>query len=98
MTVKDSVDESADNVTCQCAEHFRKTLMTGQVDKPYMEHYAEIHEKCDGAGNYEKLQCINATCFCVDEKTGRPLMEKVATYGALLTLPCCKFNTVNTNN
>ena len=91
LTVKDSADGSSENVTCECAENFRKTLMTGIVNRDYMEHYSQIHAKCDSAGNYEKLQCINSTCFCVDEKTGRPLMEKVAIYGALLTLPCCKF-------
>ena len=92
LTVKDSVDGGSENVTCECAEQFRKTLDRGSLDRPYMEHYAQIHAKCDSAGNYEVLQCINATCFCVDEKTGKPMMEKAAIYGALLTLPCCKLD------
>jgi len=57
-----------------------------------MEHYSQIHSKCDSSGNFEPLQCINSTCFCVDEKTGKPTNEKAVIYGALYTLPCCQFD------
>ena len=94
LTLKDSYDTSAENMTCECTEQFRQKLSTANLNKDriQMEHFAQVHSKCDGTGNFEKLQCINATCFCVDEKTGRPTMDRVATYGALSTLPCCKLN------
>ena len=91
MTVKDSPTESAENMTCQCAKMFQDKLVTGRVDRDYMEHYAEVHQKCDSSGNFEPLQCINQTCFCVDVKTGRPKFDQVAIYGALSALPCCTF-------
>ena len=70
---------------------FQDKLVTGRVDRDYMEHYAEVHQKCDSSGNFEPLQCINQTCFCVDVKTGRPKFDQVAIYGALSALPCCTF-------
>ena len=90
MTVKDSTTESAQNVSCKCADHFHTTLELHRNDKQNMQHYAQVHQKCDTAGNFEKLQCINQTCFCVDEKTGKPEFDHVAMFGALSTLPCCK--------
>ena len=89
MTVKDSATESAENVTCQCSQYFHERLVKGRVDKDYMEFHAQVHQKCDSSGNFEPLQCINQTCFCVDVKTGKPEFGHVAMYGALSTLPCC---------
>jgi hypothetical protein len=85
-------------VTCNCAQFFYNKLVTGKgskskvdVDQENMVHYSQIHSKCDSSGDFERLQCINSTCFCVDAKTGKPTPEKAAIYGALSTLSCCEF-------
>ncbi|XP_054169311.1 uncharacterized protein LOC128966487, partial [Oppia nitens] len=101
-----SLRSSAENITCQCAQHFYEKFTYDpsrnkqyDVDLANLEHWSQIHSKCDHTGNYEALQCINQTCFCVDEKTGRPLASKTSMYGALSSLPCYdeqKFKKLNT--
>ncbi|CAG2175191.1 unnamed protein product [Oppiella nova] len=83
-----SLKDMAENVTCKCADHFHKKYMGSDGDFRNLEDNAQIHMKCDSAGNFEPLQCVNGTCFCVDEKTGQPSSTKAALYGALQTLPC----------
>jgi len=89
--------KDAVNVTCQCAgklhkklSNLKQTFLERQIAN--MIHYGHIHEHCNAAGNYEKLQCIDNICFCVDEQTGETIKDgKFAIYDALHTLPCCKW-------
>ncbi|CAG2119367.1 unnamed protein product, partial [Medioppia subpectinata] len=77
-----------DTGKCSCHKSPDSNACADEVDQLNLERFAQISPKCSGTGNFEPLQCINGTCFCVDEATGRPTPDKAALYGALQTLPC----------
>lgn len=52
------------------------------LDSINTDHYADTHIKCSSTGDYNKMQCINETCLCLNEGTGVPL----TTIGELLQL------------
>ena len=60
-------------------------MLAGTQAKPLLGQYKP---SCDGGGHFEKLQCHEAFCFCVDPKTGIPDMStRVQVPGK----PDCKF-------
>ncbi|XP_043284130.1 uncharacterized protein [Venturia canescens] len=68
-------DPKDDKMTCSCSRQREALKRTG----------VSIH--CSENGNYDKLQCDNGLCWCVEPVTGKPT-ERVYPESMMRYLPC----------
>lgn len=75
------------NQTCKCSQTMQDKLALAidrldpsnkhnvQLDKVITVFNSDTHMKCKFSGNFQEVQCMNETCLCVNEKTGKPILD-----------------------
>lgn len=76
---------------CGCSRYFHTAKeMTEQ------NLYTLNRFRCMPNGDFDELQCIGDSCYCVDAADGTPSYPGTAAVNvsqvSSKTLPCCKFN------